>query len=124
MNRPIKFRAWHKKEPEEVFAMGEPFSPLTTEFLQSCGPSSSWGVETKFMQFTGLHDKNGKEVYEGDWVADMHGSMGVIEYVEKDMAFKVATSKYDTEGGWTHPIYGFSSDSLEVIGNIYEGKTR
>lgn len=56
--REIKFRAWHPVHRRMVFG------PVHG------GDKSSWWVLIAFgndvMQFTGLHDKNGVEIYEGD----------------------------------------------------------
>lgn len=60
MNREIKFRAWETKE-----ARGRMFSwdEIKDGFI-----SYTNCKETILMQFTGLLDKNGKEIYEGDFI--------------------------------------------------------
>jgi len=51
MMREIKFRAWDKKN---------------NRIVRNATPSFFWQKEGTLMQFTGLKDKNGKEIYEGD----------------------------------------------------------
>lgn len=100
--RQIKFRAWDTEEK----IMRKNWTDLNLP--------PNHGLE--LMQFTGLLDKNGKEIYEGDIIGDisLDGHAGVVIYFTE-------RSRYVIEHPNKKRIYElFANCEYEIIGNIYE----
>lgn len=105
--REIKFRMWD--DEEKIMIDGD--SLAFEEYL----PIKDLLSQDYIMQFTGLHDKNGKEIYEGD----------ILKSEEYDEAgincghiFVVEWFQDDIYCGWN--IARSDCWSAKVIGNIYE----
>ena len=105
--REIKFRAWHGQHdvPQMVGFAVPPSFPFPT------------------MQYTGLKDKNGKEIYEGDVVLyQLDAPWNEDEILELRASVKYEGAGFVTDG-ITQNSYDAPLDQvgdLEVIGNIYE----
>lgn len=123
--REIKFRAWVNmatKEGEEDFVM----IPWSTDFFSDSSPVTRYDSdfpdkddpEIILMQFTGLTDKNGKEIYEGDILEDGKKQVGMVFW--HNAAFRVEWEMRDSEG--RRDVYEIDScfGYGHVIGNIYE----
>ena len=123
MNREIKFRAWNKEKNIMVYNNEDD----TYGYWDGCRNSnvgmvneilnSKYYEEYEFMQFTGLHDKNGKEIYEGD-IVKKTGSIGIDigKVIYEYNGFIVDVMNMDRFYGRVHLLEKFT----EVIGNIYE----
>ena len=72
------------------------------------------------MQYTGLHDKNGKEIYEGDIVKVRKWSSFETEIVKFDKGCFYAGMHYGSSTRTTLKL--IQPKMTEVIGNIYENK--
>lgn len=82
---------------------------------------SSQYPKTALMEFTGIKDVNGKEIYEGDIVKN---SCVVGSVIFDDGAYSILVTKQFTKSydiGAKPPLYDFDN---EVIGNIYEKKKK
>lgn len=117
MNREIKFRAWDEKL-KLMYATDSVSLCIDGEicYLDTDGEwVADMANRITLMQYTGLKDKNGKEIYEGDIIHCWGGEyyQGYWEY----------NQKFVVEFGWTQSMWEMLHvENIEVIGNIYENR--
>jgi uncharacterized phage protein (TIGR01671 family) len=114
--REIKFRAWNEEENIMIFwSLNDLLVRFnTSDYSQEDKPS----VFFKWMQYTGLKDSNGKEIYEGDLIKKENGIIRAVRW-EKD-AWICPSIVEKEKGKETLFRLHHISDVVEVIGNIYE----
>lgn len=106
MQREIKFRAWDEENEEMI--SGDDLAFEEYDLLKN------WLSQDGIMQFTGLKDKNGKEIYEGDIFVNRGLCTAVVEW-EREGRFLGFTI-----GEERKIMYINREPKVEVIGNIYE----
>lgn len=151
--REIKFRAWDKDTKHMVYSDGRDSKerPMDYDFEVNregvqCWwsedyddkfgyPATNCGYLDNIMQYTGLKDKNGREIYEGDilrgfkypYLSDEnHNYFAEVYWCDNVHAFGIYAIKDPNtkvrgiSAGFTELMEDWNRDDWEVIGNIYE----
>ena len=126
MNKIIKFRAWDKEAKEMRLVRAEDLS--SSEF------KLFYKNEGELMQYTGLKDKNGREVYQGDILKFVDSRKnnfyeGIAEVSASTCGFGFKpvpklTEEEEMLKGYDSSMFWHDSEDYEVIGNIYGNNTR
>ena len=121
MKREIKFRGRNVKHG---WLTGYYFVNRGVHFIVEDGiadPLNTWedyAVDPGTVgQYTGLQDKDGKEIYEGDIIGGSNGSINGYEW-----PFKLLIKWNDERCGFNTPAWGYmdSTHYYDVIGNIHD----
>ncbi|WP_145437983.1 YopX family protein [Staphylococcus hominis] len=118
----IKFRVWDKEENKmhkvktiEFSRRGARIIHLAEVNSNGKGDHKRWHSSVELMQSTGLKDKNGVEIYEGDIIKTQDGSYGPT---------KIFVVKRNNSNGGFHPMtdydVGYHTELNWVIGNIHQ----
>ena len=128
--KEIKFRAWLKEDKKMVNVETMDFTDKSIQYLEKSEFINAYLLrrvgfdDIELMQYIGLRDKNGKEIYEGDIIKykfpyDIRlKHISPVKFLETEASFGIK-DRYGNE----IPLYTISANNyFEVIGNIYENK--
>ena len=132
--RELKFRAWDIKQKKMLYGVSIGTIKIWDENTPLLSHEFSYSEDCIFEQWTGLYDRNGKKIYEGDIVK-------YLSYHKEYIAQVVFDFVDDSEGYYVEKHYGWGlrrneynrslgdyadenrkCELVEVIGNIHENK--
>jgi len=111
--REIKFRAWDKEESKMIYEVEKTYDHGCHGYgamESNFGEVLENGIY-EVMQFTGLRDKNGKEIYEGDILSDGEYNYRV-DFYKGEFSLTYRNSYYTICP---------TANNLDIVGNIYGG---
>ena len=127
--REIKFRAWDKNDkrifidPQMIDFYNKKigYMQYQTEYMPDTSYSIPVGFEefeySELMEWTGLYDKNGEDIYEGDILFESFGE----KYYK--VVFENGSFRAEFDGDfeeYSFELIDVVAQGYEVVGNIYE----
>jgi len=127
-NRELKFRIWDKTGRKWADKMGfyqdGELGDFSECFHNSAGQNGEYFVA---QQYTGLKDKNGREIYEGDLLGQHLNFYSVVMPNYFEVYWNHLSAKFETSVHQNHskmvavyPVCASDFFQMEVVGNIFE----
>jgi len=119
MNREILFRGKHISDGVWIYGVpvSNPF--ITCIFKLTDGLSELKGFQVKpetVGRYTGLTDRNGRKIFEGDLIKNSAGEVGRVSWYPEHLAFMIYRKNPPT----VFYMAGNDFSEIEVIGNIHD----
>lgn len=124
MNDRFKFRAWNPERNDFIYNIQDVGSDFSIRCLEDCFGDFLFNEDYIIEQCTGLKDKNGKLIYEGDIVKTDSGSIYFIQWDKKTSSFREEDPNLSDvvyNAGHHLSLWSdFYCKSYTIIGNIHE----
>ena len=123
--RDLKFRAWDKKNKEMInlYLWIVPCRPPEDMDLIRFGSCFKIDAEiSDVMQYTGLKDSKGKEIYDGDILKTNKGVIGQVIWENTGVWFRYRNVWNRTYQQYIWKTLTWANTRSEIIGNVYANK--
>jgi uncharacterized phage protein (TIGR01671 family) len=118
--REIKFRVWNNKDKKFIYADEFNYNNLKLKlfyFFLYVTDEEDFGKTgfSELQQYTGLKDKEGNNIYEGDILLDDNKQIHIVKFIDSVSCFCIAVNNEDCHLA----LYVYNEESI-IIGNIHQ----